>query len=371
MASAEDAASEAFQQALARLDSLRDPERFGAWLRTVVVRRARIERKRRRAAQAESSDGPDPGEGPESALERLETAALVRLAARELPGAAREAVALVYFEGYSPEDAARFLSVPPGTLRRRLHEGRARLRAAIHGSKARSAMREERIRRIEELIERGAIYQAMRESMALRPPERRLVERISGGGAPPELARELAARLLRPSERASDPNHPVGSAAAAIRRALLEFPELAPGSGASLRATRAVLRVGGRTGTMYETVRESPDEASFRAAVSEMRLGDALDLTWSVGDPGGLRSVQDLLERLVTAVLPVARARFSAYDEPRYRSALQVALEGAPARAAIGGVRNTPEGTAHLRLFLETWAAARSGAVVELDRAPL
>ena len=36
-ASAEDAAAEAFRQALAGIDSLRDPNRFGSWLRTIVV----------------------------------------------------------------------------------------------------------------------------------------------------------------------------------------------------------------------------------------------------------------------------------------------------------------------------------------------
>jgi pectate disaccharide-lyase len=41
-ASAEDAAAEAFTHALTGLTSLRDPDRFGAWLRTIVVRKARL-----------------------------------------------------------------------------------------------------------------------------------------------------------------------------------------------------------------------------------------------------------------------------------------------------------------------------------------
>ena len=51
--SAEDAAAEAFQQALAGLDSLRDLDRFGPWLRTIVVRQAqRVCRSRRRVTDS-------------------------------------------------------------------------------------------------------------------------------------------------------------------------------------------------------------------------------------------------------------------------------------------------------------------------------
>ena len=41
-ASAEDAAAEAFKEALVGISSLRDPDRFGAWLRTIVVRKSRL-----------------------------------------------------------------------------------------------------------------------------------------------------------------------------------------------------------------------------------------------------------------------------------------------------------------------------------------
>src|SRR6478672_8746214 len=39
-ASAEDAAAEAFKEALVSIGSLRDPDRFGPWLRTIAVRKA-------------------------------------------------------------------------------------------------------------------------------------------------------------------------------------------------------------------------------------------------------------------------------------------------------------------------------------------
>jgi len=37
-------------------------------------------------------------------------------------------VVLFYFEGYSLKEAAGFLDIPEGTLKRRLHDGRKRLR---------------------------------------------------------------------------------------------------------------------------------------------------------------------------------------------------------------------------------------------------
>jgi RNA polymerase sigma factor (sigma-70 family) len=145
-ASAEDAAAEAFRQAWAGLDSLREPERFGAWLRTIVVRQARAEQQRRRADATDLPSGlPDPNERADDALERLEMGALVQQAVRELPDRLREAMALFYFEGYDSDAAARFLDIPPGTLRRRLHEGREQLRSVaeqiLKGSKPMNRLR--------------------------------------------------------------------------------------------------------------------------------------------------------------------------------------------------------------------------------------
>jgi hypothetical protein len=216
----------------------------------------------------------------------------------------------------------------------------------------------------------------------------------------------MVLRLLQPSSRLQDPNHPVGSMAAAIRKALPEFREwdfpgdetalrlmttpgedlaspqipMPPGfaggrPGSFLRASRGLVRasVGGRIGSLYEHLRDSPDEHAFRKANDDFRLSDVLDLTWMTATPLDLRSVQELLEHLISAVLPPVEAQFSPYDEPRYRSALQLQLGRSPARAASGGVLapwpGCPAGAhaAHLRIFLEAWATLRSGQVIELD----
>src|SRR5262249_28652273 len=115
-ASAEDAAAEAFRQALLGMDSLRDPDRFGAWLRTIVVRQARLALRNHRYATEPLADHLSvTNEAPDKALEQLELGAVIQHAMRDLPDRLREAVALFYFEGYDSDAAAGFLDIPAGT----------------------------------------------------------------------------------------------------------------------------------------------------------------------------------------------------------------------------------------------------------------
>ena len=426
-ASAEDAAAEAFRQALIGLDSLQDPDRFGSWLRTIVLRRARLERQSPRPTlDAVSDELSDQNDQPDTALERLELGAVLQLAVRELPDRLREAIALFYFEGYDSEGAARFLDIPPGTLRRRLHDGRRQLRRAVEqilqGSKRMNEERERKIQQVKSAIDAGEIYQALRESLALRPPPNELVSLFLrrqqasandrqpvAGNEPREFIREIAQRFARPSDRASDPNHPVGSIASAIRKLLPDFQDwplnagaaavhfltftgehrdrlravLPPGfaegrPGAFLRATRALVHASetGPVRSTYQLLQDSPDEKTFSAAMKGVRFSDVLDLTWMVAGPLELRAVQELLERLSSALLPGAQMRFSPYDEPRYRSALQLQVGDVAARNAHGGVLaewpGRPQGVdaAHVRIFLEPWATVQSGQVVEFSQLP-
>jgi RNA polymerase sigma-70 factor (ECF subfamily) len=410
-ASAEDAAAEAFRQALVGMDSLRDPDRFGPWLRTIVVRQARlILQSRRRAMDALVDDLPGSNEPPDDALQRLELGALIQQSVRELPPRLREAVSLFYFEGYDSDDAASFLDIPAGTFRRRLHEGRRQLRCVaeeiLKGSKRMNEEREREIERLKRLIDNAdggdpePLYQALRQSMALRPPPNELMdsfvrrqgESAGAGKAFEDMIRETARRFTGPSDRASDPNHPVGSLAASIRQALPEFQEwqldvgeaaahffsfsgkhrdrvqalLPPGfaegrPGAFLRGTRALQlhRENGPVRTTYQLLQDSADHQAFRAGMNGVRLSDVLDLTWMVEGPLELRSVQELLERLIADVLPGTPGRFSHYDEPRYRSALQLQVGDVSAPAAHGGVlaewAGHPSGVtaAHVRIFLK------------------
>ena len=167
--SAEDAAAEAFVEALAGIHSLRNPDRFGAWLRTIVVRKARAGLQDRHGTDISADNHPDRNERPDNTLERRELEALIQFAIRELPEPLREAVALFYFEGYDTDAAAQFMDVPPGTLRRRLHDGRKHLRSAVEqllkGGTPMNDARNRRIERFQRLLDDDKVYEALRESL--------------------------------------------------------------------------------------------------------------------------------------------------------------------------------------------------------------
>jgi hypothetical protein len=272
------------------------------------------------------------------------------------------------------------------------------------------------IQRFQAMMDRGEIYQALRGSLGLRPTPSELINKFFGPqGALPDsgFLRETAKRLLQPSGRASDPAQPTGAIAAAIRKALPQFQDwnldaaeaavrlatctgdradrlrsaLPPGfaegrPGAFLRASRAIVRGtgSGSIQSIYERLQESQDEQTFRETFrggqDHLRLSDVLDLTWMTAAPLELRAVQELLEGLTSAVVPGVRVLFSPYDEPLYRSALQLQVGDVPARAASGGALapwpGQPNGVeaAHLQIFLEPWATAQSGRVIELDALP-
>ena len=110
---AEDVASEAFCTALESLQDLKDSNRFGPWLHTVVVRTARHlkyskpEKKKQDFKQIQEKQV----DVPESSLEKRELSALIHRAVENLPAIMREAISLFYFEGYNIEEAARFLDI--------------------------------------------------------------------------------------------------------------------------------------------------------------------------------------------------------------------------------------------------------------------
>ena len=315
LAAAEDAASEGFQEALRGLDSLREPQRFGAWLRTIVVRKAQAGLQNRAAPLKAAAEPAGPAD---DTLERFELAAIVQTAVRDLPEHLREAVALFYFEGYDTDAAARFLGIPAGTLRRRLHDGRARLREIVEqiykGRHPMDSKDEDRWLELKGRFESGDIFLALKEAMSLRPPPEGLRELLLARlPEPPPPMVERAQRLLTPSAEALDPNHPIGAAAAAIRAALPEFENweldprealrpfrlvLPPGfeegrPGSFIRATRALLRQeeNGSVRTIYEHVQASRDEQDFRAGMGTTRSCDVLDLTWMVSGRLELRPV--------------------------------------------------------------------------------
>ncbi|MHC4060338.1 MAG: RNA polymerase sigma factor [Planctomycetota bacterium] len=431
---AEDAACEAFYAALDGLQDLRDPHRFGPWLRTIVVRTAgRLKATKPKENGAELQTLPDAqSPAPGADLEQREAIVLIHDAVRNLSETLREAMSLFYFEGYSLKEAARFLDVPAGTLKRRLHEGRQRLRDAaeqiMKGKRPTDPQREKILCQLTEAANEGihseAFYQAMRHALRLRPLPRDLMhklmqrhlaaKRVKTPISPEKERglREWFGRFFGPSARARDPNHPVGMVANAIRAALPEFqpwqldvsqvdlsqmvqnisignkealsvlrpPDFAEASEASyISAMHAWLLQDedGSVCTAFELAQRRDTLKALKMQISQgKRLSDILSLLWKKSQLIELREVEELLRRLSGAIVPATPVHFYPYDEPRYRAALRMQLGDNPIPAAIGGVLNPwpglsdRVGAACVLIYLEPWAAEHSGQMVELADFP-
>src|SRR4030042_95713 len=99
---AEDATSEALYTALGHLQDLRDAQRFGPWLHTIVVRTAsRLKTAQSKEKVAELQTLPDAQSiEPCANLEQWELVVLIHEAVGNLSEILREAISLFYFEGY-------------------------------------------------------------------------------------------------------------------------------------------------------------------------------------------------------------------------------------------------------------------------------
>lgn len=133
---AEDAVQEAFVLALERVEQVRSAAALGAWFRQIV--RSRCHRVLRRirpvptapeALPGAADDGPDA----EQAIDRAQSSAAVRAAVAALPAIGRRETELYYFEERSQTEIAALLGVPTGTVKRRLHTARGRLRDMLAG----------------------------------------------------------------------------------------------------------------------------------------------------------------------------------------------------------------------------------------------
>ena len=138
---AEDASQDAFVSAWINLDSLNDGDKFGSWVCAIAKNRARnivvsynntaptisLDVIEGLALASEDESGIDELIGLAS-LNEQEKYDELRAAVEALSEKIRETVKLHYFEGLSVSDIATRLSLPAGTVKWRLSEGRKKLR---------------------------------------------------------------------------------------------------------------------------------------------------------------------------------------------------------------------------------------------------
>jgi RNA polymerase sigma-70 factor (ECF subfamily) len=129
---AQDAVQEAFIEAWKSLPGLREPDRFDAWTRRLLVRacfRGARRTRRVQATEIQLTPADEPavtgGEGRLAMRDQLERG-LARL-----PREQRAVVVLVYYLDLPLADAAESLGIPLGTTKSRLNRATSALRAAL------------------------------------------------------------------------------------------------------------------------------------------------------------------------------------------------------------------------------------------------
>lgn len=127
---AEDATQEALVRAWRDLPTLRDVERFDAWLYRLIVRSCADIGRHRRKWRAEVSIVRDDASEPDGAA-GLPDRDLIERGLRRLTVPQQTILVLTYYLGLSPSETADALEIPVGTAKSRLHYAIEALRAAL------------------------------------------------------------------------------------------------------------------------------------------------------------------------------------------------------------------------------------------------
>jgi RNA polymerase sigma-70 factor (ECF subfamily) len=134
---AEDVAQSAFVNAYERIHGFDDSRAFGPWFLRTVINLALKEVDRKQKVLRNSQDGdsdleiPDPDPSAVDILEAAETRDEIVSALHQLSPGQRAAIVMKYYLGLTDLEVSNRLDVPAGTVRRRLHDARKRLRKLL------------------------------------------------------------------------------------------------------------------------------------------------------------------------------------------------------------------------------------------------
>ncbi len=129
---ADDVAQEVFLHSMRKIGQLRDSRCFSAWLRQIAVRLALNRLNRRRPASSlthmRQALLPDSGDGPLDEIVRAEEQDKVHEGLSRLKPLDRAMLEAFYLRSRSLREMSEEFDVPLGTIKRRLHTARLRLR---------------------------------------------------------------------------------------------------------------------------------------------------------------------------------------------------------------------------------------------------
>lgn len=133
---AEDVCQEACLALVGAMARLKDPARAHGWMLRIVTHKAAdwVRRRTRDRELTRTLQNREPRSVPsdlQMESESHEQAALIRAACLHLPTDLRAVVSLYYGEGLSVAVIAEILDAPTGTIKSRLNEARAQLKALL------------------------------------------------------------------------------------------------------------------------------------------------------------------------------------------------------------------------------------------------
>lgn len=164
---ARDAAQDAFSTAWQRLGQLRDPSAFAPWVRAIVATACSRQRRKRPLAPNDSAlpSSVEPDD------RQIDYQSVVAPALERLPQGERDVTVLFYFLGYSLTQIAKVLGLKPGTVGKRLHSARLRIRRSLPRSVRSDFIRLAPSRPFVEQVRRGLLDEYVGEYRFDRRPD--------------------------------------------------------------------------------------------------------------------------------------------------------------------------------------------------------
>lgn len=137
---AEDAVQQTLVIAWRELPTLRDPDRFEAWMRRLLVRICYVESTRARRWAANVRVLPADVAVANDELDWFADRDLLERGFARLPSDQRAILVLHHYLGLAPGEIAATLGIPAGTARSRLHYAHRAMRAALEADERRVAV---------------------------------------------------------------------------------------------------------------------------------------------------------------------------------------------------------------------------------------
>lgn len=128
----DDVMQEVCVRVITKIHTVREPERFRAWL-AILARRAAIQHYRRNRPEVVASEEPVHVDDPSVDLERRELCGRVLMAARGLPLKYREVFVLAHSGELTYTQMAEVLDIPITTMQVRLVRARQMVRDQVAG----------------------------------------------------------------------------------------------------------------------------------------------------------------------------------------------------------------------------------------------